>query len=319
MTKTNETWQNELRQNIRTVKDFNNYFEKNLTSDFPYDINIPLHIAKEIKKNKSSILMKQFMPTEKELKNQDKGVDDPIGDQENSKKDGIVHRYKNRILFFPTSTCPVICRYCFRKNELSTGSDVLKGKLEYLDEYLRENKNINEVILSGGDPLVLSDTRIVKVIDTIKAHSNIEYLRFHTRTPVSLPSRITNNFVKTIKNNKGNLKVVFSIHVNHENEITSDVELALKKLSQFHLLSQTVLLKNINDCPLVLKNLLYKLDQNNIRPYYLHHPDKVKGGMHFMIAKDHGRAIMRRLRKEVPGWLLPHYIEDNPAGKIVIS
>ncbi len=319
MTTTNETWQKELRQNIRSVKDFNDYFEKNLTSDFPYDINIPLHIAKEIKENKSSVLIKQFMPIEEELENQNQGVDDPIGDQENSLNDGIVHRYNNRILFFPTSTCPVICRYCFRKNELSTGADVLKGKLKVLDEYLSKNLNINEVILSGGDPLVLSNQRILEILNIIKTHSSIKYLRFHTRTPVSLPSRITKDFIKTIKENKGRLKIVFSIHVNHASEITSDVESAFEKLSHFQLLSQTVLLKGINDCPLILKSLIYKLDQNSIRPYYLHHPDKVKGGMHFMVSKDHGQAIMRKLRKEVSGWLLPHYIQDNPSGKTVIA
>ena len=314
----NDEWKKELRENIRSISEVNSYFSLNLPESFPYDINIPKEIASKIK-NGSEVLRAQFLPNLNELKDQEEGLYDPIGDLENSKSSGIVHRYHNRILFFPTTTCPIICRYCFRKNELSQSDSVLKGRINFLNKYLENNSEINEVILSGGDPLVLSDQQLKKVLDVIKEHSHIKYLRFHSRTPVSLPSRINNDFVNLIQGYQKYFQVIFVIHINHKQEITSKVKKAFQKLNKFRLFSQTVLLKNVNDDAKILKELFYTLNDNNILPYYLHHPDKVRGGMHFSLSTDDGKSIMKQLRMQIPGWLIPKYIIDHPSGKSVIS
>ena len=315
-----ETWQEEFKQSIKSHKGLEDFFER----PFPktnYPILIPKALAKEIKKSGvSSPLSKQFLPVADEL--DEEGLIDPIGDHKQSPLSQIVHRYKNRILFFPTQVCPVICRYCFRKNELSTNDDLFKANFEKVLNYIEDHPEIEEVIFSGGDPLIVNDEKIENYLDSFSKISHIKYIRFHTRTPIILPSRITENFCSMIAKFKKRFKQIhIVIHANHHTEFTRANSASIARLRDFgiSLLSQSVLLKGVNNNKEDLLNLIRKFIELDIRPYYIHHPDKVRGGLHFMISLEEGRNLYATLRDELPGWAIPSYVIDIPGGEGKVS
>lgn len=309
-----ELWKDEFKSALKTKEDLEQFFNR----PFPqlnYPVFIPKKFAKRIKEqDENFVLEKQFLP--QEIENKNNGLVDPIGDFKHLKTKGLIHRYQNRVLFIPTQICPVICRYCFRKNELNQSLEELNQELELTLHYLKNHPEVNEIIFSGGDPLILSDEKISGYLQAFSSLPQIKFIRFHTRTPIIIPSRVTNSFIEMIKSYESKFKFIFVIHTNHSLEIDKDVSMSLKNLSQnFLVLSQTVLLNKINNQVNTLKNLFSQLIELNIRPYYLHHPDPVKGGMHFQISLEEGRKIYRELRKELSGWMLPEYIIDIPEGK----
>jgi lysine 2,3-aminomutase len=304
-------WVEELRTAIKTNEELEAFLGCKIPKT-PFSIFLPRNFAKKIKDmGPNSSLWKQFIPQVEE--NSPEGLIDPIGDQEFLKAPQLIHRYKNRALFLPTTICPVICRYCFRKNELSTQDLFLPRFKETLD-YLLNNPQIEELIFSGGDPFILSDEKISFYLEEFKKISSLKFIRFHTRTPIILPSRITPNLAKTL-NDYSSMKITIAIHVNHFEELDHEVEDAISKLKGINLISQTVLLKDVNDDPKILKELIHHLISLDIRPYYLHHPDKVKGGMNYYLDINRGREIYHSLRDEVPGWALFNYVVDLPGGK----
>lgn len=280
-----------------------------------YPQSIPLNFKKYLDQfPKDHPLNKQFIPNTDELS--DLGLYDPIGDQIHSKGDGIIHRYKSRLLFTPTTVCPIQCRYCFRKNELSQKDEIFSQNISRLKDYLRMNREVKEVILTGGDPLILNNQKLFKIFEELKGL--VDYIRIHTRTPIIIPERIDDGFVEMIKHYQDHYKIItLSLHTNHELELYPEVLQSLEKLHQtkINLISQTVLLKDVNDNVETLKNLFMKLSENQIQPYYLHHPDRVKGAMHFYLSLKIGREIYGRLRDELPGFMLPHYVIDPASGK----
>ncbi|MEX0798274.1 MAG: KamA family radical SAM protein [Bacteriovoracaceae bacterium] len=286
--------------------------------DKTFPVFVPKALAAKIRKaGKESALWKQFVPHPAELSEEGalKGLYDPIGDGVHSKGSGIIHRYKNRILFSPTTVCPVNCRYCFRKSELAQKDDMLKGRLEELELYLKNHPEVEEVILTGGDPLILSDAKLEAVIERLKG--KIKYLRFHTRTPMIMPERITPSLLDLLKNACEEFEIVtMAVHANHTQEFCPEVKKAVKKLSGsgVQLLSQSVLLKDVNSTVKELVGLYQLFGALNVRPYYLHHPDRVKGAMRFYLPLEEGRQIYGRLRDELPGWMLPHYVIDSESG-----
>jgi lysine 2,3-aminomutase len=310
------TWQNELRSSLKSFREINSFFNH----EFPvtsYPVSIPLFIANKIKTlGLESKLSKQFLPIGDE--SCDKGLIDPIGDHTNSPVKQLVHRYKNRVLFFPTQTCPILCRYCFRKNELGVGDDLFNPNFEEVLRYLKIHPEIEEVIFSGGDPFILSNSKIEFYLEQFSKIKTIKYIRFHTRVPTTLPSRIDQSLINTLSKYSNIFKkIIIVIHANHAEEFCSEVESCIKKFSKenLELLSQSVLLKGINDSTKELKDLIEKLLDCNIRPYYLHHPDRVKGAMHFYLPLEEGRKIYGALRKDLSGWALPSYIIDIPGGE----
>ncbi len=303
-------WTEEIRTAIKSKKELECFLDINIP-DTTYPIFIPKNFALKIKNaGPNSALWKQFIPQSEE--NSPEGLIDPIGDQNFLKAPQIIHRYHNRALFLPTTNCPVICRYCFRKNELGQ-SELFYPKFNETIEYLRNNPQIEELIFSGGDPFILSDEKIALYLEEFSKIDSIKFIRFHTRTPIILPSRITNNLVKVLSN-KSFKKITTAIHVNHPDELDQDVQEAISKLAHLNLISQTVLLKGINDHPNILKDLIHLLIGLNIKPYYLHHPDKVKGAMNFYLDLETGRKIYQSLRDKVPGWALFNYVIDLPGG-----
>jgi lysine 2,3-aminomutase len=313
-------WQDDFRFALKNISDVNKFYNLNL-KESNYPIFIPKDLSIKIKEaGPQSILWKQFIPDVKMEMGQFQnfGLEDPIGDHKHNNAPQLIHRYKNRVLFLPTNKCPVICRYCFRKNELNGPDELFNINFKKTLNYLNDHPEINEIIFSGGDPLILSDKKISIYLSEFNKISHIKYIRFHTRTPIVMPSRITDDFVDIIKNSTKLFdKVLFVIHSNHRDEIDDEVKNSLIKLSQSKatLLSQSVLLANINDSKKELIDLYYKLDECNVRPYYLHHPDQVKGALHFYLPLERGRKIYSELRNELPGWLLPQYIIDIPNGE----
>ncbi|RZF22582.1 KamA family radical SAM protein [Halobacteriovorax vibrionivorans] len=303
-----------MRKGLRSTNEVNSHFGLNLEPS-SYEVFIPSHMNELIQKEGlEGIHAKQFLPSN--LENSDDGLEDPIGDQQKYVAPQLIHRYDNRALFTPTTICPVICRYCFRKNELSSKHEIFKADFEKVISYLSVHTEINEIIFSGGDPFMLSASKIKFYLEEFSKLSHIQFIRFHTRTPISLPKYICDEFIEVIHkfNNRFNdINVV--IHINHIQEITTDAMDCIKKLgARFSLLSQSVLLKDVNNNVRDLKDLFLKLHALNIRPYYLHHPDQAKGAMHFYLSIEEGREIYRKLRREIPGWLLPQYILDSPDG-----
>ncbi|WP_127718128.1 KamA family radical SAM protein [Halobacteriovorax sp. HLS] len=314
------SWQSEFKSAIRSHEQLEEFFKTSFPKSI-YKIFIPLEIAKLIKeKGIHSALGKQFLPSEEE-NDLSTGLEDPIGDHLNSPTSQLVHRYKNRVLFFPTQVCPIICRYCFRKNELTLQDELFSPDFTKTISYLKSHTEINEIIFSGGDPFILSDEKLSFYIDQFSKIEHIKYIRFHTRVPTTLPSRITPELISLLnKTAKLFNKLIITIHTNHVDEFSSSVENSIKLLKQIdcELLSQSVLLKGVNDSSLELKNLIEKLIELGVRPYYLHHPDQVKGAMNFYLPISKGRRIYSELRNILPGWSIPTYIIDikDGAGKV---
>ncbi len=260
-------------------------------------------------------LSKQFIPTESEL--DPTGSYDPIGDLEHQMIDGLIHRYQNRVLFLPTKACPVACRYCFRKHEMSKEENLFAPNLPAITSYLQKNKNIQEIIFSGGDPFSLPDYKIQNYLDEFSKIPHIKWIRFHTRYPSVMPQRFQKKTFNMLEKAKQSFsKISIALHINHWSEWDEEVAQTLQSLanSGCQLLSQTVLLKGVNNDVKVLTELFSNLSTNHIRPYYLHHPDLPQGGQHFYISLDEGRKLFHQLRDKLPGWCLPQYIIDIPGG-----
>ncbi len=314
------SWQKEFAHSIKSVEEASIFFDYSFP-ETNYPLFIPLNFAEKIKSaGPNSPLWKQFLPVEHEksyISNQ-LGLYDPIGDKIHSKGGQVIHRYKNRILFTPTTVCPIACRYCFRKNELPVKDEIFTPDFDQTLKYLTENTEVNEVIFSGGDPLILSNEKIDYYLEAFSKIKTIKYIRFHTRTPIILPSRVDQGLVLILKKFSSLFhRLIVMIHVNHRDEIDPEVEKSLKSLidSRIDLFSQTVLLKNINDNTKVLSDLFTKLIDLKISPYYLHHPDLVLGAMHFYLSLEEGRKIFAPLHNFLPGWAIPQYVIDIPGGE----
>lgn len=314
-------WKSEYAEAFRNLGSLYNFLNLNLSPDLEqvtktYPIFIPRPLAEKIKK--SDALFREFVPSLSEIENPGKGFEDPIGDREYQRAPQLVHRYSSRALFTPTSICPVLCRYCFRKNELSPNDEIFSANFAQTLQYLREHTRISEVIFTGGDPLTLSNEKIDFYLEAFSTISHIKDIRFHTRYPVILPERLDFGFHELIKKYATKFRTLtLAIHANHKDEFDEKSDKAIKALEVLPLqvLSQTVLLKDVNDDPQILRELIEHFLDLKIRPYYLHHPDPVKGATHFMLSLEEGRKIYGSLRTHLPGWAIPQYVIDVPGGE----
>lgn len=310
-------WQTEFKDALRSTADLKDFFEV----DFPetkYPIFIPkTFAAKILRLGPDSSLWKQFLPHADEAGNT-QGRYDPIGDITHSKGNQLIHRYHNRVLFTPTTVCPVLCRYCFRKNELAEKDEVFNQNFLEAKNYLLANPEINEVIFTGGDPLILSNEKLAGYIQEFSEIESIKYIRFHSRTPVILPSRIDEGFIAIMMSAAQMFKrSMLMIHINHLEELDDEVIEGIKRLTDagIELFSQTVLLKGVNDKTETLAELFGALADILVKPYYLHHPDEALGAMHFYMDLEAGRRIVQPLHNLLPGWALPQYVIDIPGGE----
>jgi lysine 2,3-aminomutase len=268
-------------------------------------------------------IARQFVPNPAELAIAPEEHSDPIGDDTHSPVDGIVHRYPDRVLLKLTHVCPVYCRFCFRREMVGPhGRGTLSPQqLTAALAYIRQNDAIWEVILTGGDPLVLSARRLRAVVGKLATIAHVKIVRVHTRVPAVAPELITPELVRALRVGARATYVV--LHVNHARELTRAAAAACARLidAGIPMLSQTVLLRGVNDEPETLARLFRTLVEHRIKPYYLHHADLAPGTAHLRTTIAAGQDLMRALRGTVSGLCQPTYVLDIPggAGKVPIG
>ena len=256
----------------------------------------------------------QFVPRAAELIVASEERADPIGDDAFSPLKGIVHRYPDRVLLKPSHICPVYCRFCFRRETVGPGSESLsEAELAAAFDYIRAHSEIWEVILTGGDPLLLSARRIAEIIRALDSIPHVQVIRIHSRVPVVEPALIDANLLAALEAGKA---VYVAIHANHPREFDEPQRKACARLARagIPLLGQTVLLRGVNDDAATLTGLFRAMVANRIKPYYLHHGDLARGTGHFRTDLAQGQALMRALRGRVSGLCQPHYVLDIPGG-----
>lgn len=258
-------------------------------------------------------IARQFVPTLSELLIRAEELADPIGDRAHEPAPGLTHRYPDRVILHATQTCEVYCRFCFRRETVGASGHLPEEDLSRAIAYIAATPAIWEVILTGGDPMVLSPRRLKGLIDRLAAIPHVEVIRFHTRVPVVAPEKITEALIDALQTRPA---VYVVIHSNHPAELTPEASAALQRLSRagIPLLSQSVLLKGVNDSPDVLEALFRALIRNRVKPYYLHHADLAKGTSHFRTTIAEGQALMAALRGRISGIALPTYVLDIPGG-----
>ena len=279
-----------------------------------YAVAVTGAVARAIGRDTGGVLARQYVPSADELVIAREELFDPIGDDTHAPVKGIVHRYPDRVLLKPMHACAVYCRFCFRRESVGPGAEALdEMELATALDYIRADKNIWEVILSGGDPLLLSPRRLKAIIDELAGIDHVGVIRIHTRLPVADPDRITAARVAALKCAKA---VYVVVHCNHADELTPDARTACARLvdAGLPMLAQTVLLKGINDDAGQMERLLRELTAARIKPYYLHHPDLARGTGHFRPTLARGRALLRRLRGRLSGLAQPTYVLDIPSG-----
>jgi lysine 2,3-aminomutase len=263
-------------------------------------------------------IARQFVPDGRELQAQPGESDDPIGDRAFTPVEGIVHRYPDRVLLKLVNACAVYCRFCFRREMVGPGRRALSSRaLDAALDYIRATSQIWEVILTGGDPLVLSARRLAGVIEALSAIPHVKVLRVHTRVPVVAPERISAALVRALRGPSRQGKASFVVlHANHRRELGKTTRAACARLidAGIPVLSQTVLLRGVNDDVETLGALLRALVECRIKPYYLHHADLAPGTAHFRTSIAEGQALMRGLRGRYSGLCQPAYVLDIPGG-----
>ena len=268
-------------------------------------------------------IARQFVPDAAELNTTDEERADPIGDDAHSPVAGIVHRYRDRVLLKLVHVCPVYCRYCFRREMVGpNGRGTLTAKeIQTALDYIRAHEEIWEVILTGGEPLLLSPRRLRAVMKSLAEITHVKVVRVHTRTPVVAPERITPELVRAL-NVRGKATYVVA-HINHPREMSDAARAACARIvdAGIPMLSQSVLLRGVNDDADSLEALLRTLVECRIKPYYLHHGDLAPGTSHLRTSIDDGQKLMRELRGKLSGIAQPTYVLDIPggAGKVPVG
>lgn len=314
--KNKKSWQEILKSNFTKIETLADFLQLSPQDRLLIDkkprfiLNLPLRIAEKIEKqNLYDPLLKQFVPTIEEKVQTLSFVDDPTDDKAYRKTDKLLHKYNGRALLICTSACAMHCRYCFRQN-----FEYCKEKKLFEEELslIAKDSSIKEVILSGGDPLSLSNKKLDQLFNDLESISHVKRVRFHTRFPVGIPERIDEDFLHLLK--KTSKQIWFVVHINHPKEIDSDILLALKNIQLLGIpvLTQTVLLKGINDDSKTLQELCELLVDNGILPYYLHQFDKISGGAHFEVSEDIGLSLIEALRCHLSGYAVPKYVAEIP-------
>ena len=278
-----------------------------------YAIAVTPQIAELIEEADDPIA-RQFLPDGAESLSHPEESTDPTGDFLHMPVDGVVHRYRDRVLLKPVHVCPVYCRFCFRREQVGPGGEALdEAALDRALAYIAAHNEIFEVILTGGDPLMLSARRLKTLIGRLSEIPHLGVLRIHTRVPIADSRRIDDDMVRALATGKA---LYVSIHCNHPRELTGAARASFGRLiaAGIPLLSQTVLLKGVNDDVETLAQLFRSLYAARVKPYYLHHPDPAPGTAHFRLPLAEGRALVQALWGRIPGPARPIYVLDPPGG-----
>lgn len=295
-----------------------NQLPKDLEQEFPF--RITKYYANLIKQNKySKALMKTILPSSLEKIISKEETIDPLQEQKNEVLPRLVHKYPNKVLILTIDTCACYCRYCTRMYFVGKKSThITTEEFENILLYLKSHPNVTDVLLSGGDPLLLPISLLESMIFSLKKIKNIQTIRIGTKVPIVFPEKVDNHMQKML----GKFSPIWmNVHTTLPEEITEEVkEISLRLIKQGVLLgSQTVLLKGVNDSSEILTNLFLKLISIGIRPYYLYHCDLIPGRSHFRTSLMDGINILKSLRGKLPGYAIPQYIVDSPHGKIPIN
>lgn len=319
-------WRQILRTNFTQWEKLADYLELNeiqRNSILPksrFPLNLPLRLAQKIPKGTlDDPILRQFLPTNQENQTVTSFVKDPVGDSICRREPKLLHKYEGRVLLVCTSACAMHCRYCFRQNfDYDVDDNTFAKELDVISK----DKSIHEVILSGGDPLSLSDRTLRKLLEELAKMSHITRIRFHTRFPIGIPERIDEDFLSLLKNIP--CQVLFIIHANHPRELDEEIITALKLIQKLGImvLSQAVLLRGVNDDVSTLKSLCETLVDNGILPYYLHQLDRVEGAAHFEVPEERGHFLIKEIAKQLPGYAVPKYVREvsgEPSKKVLSS
>jgi len=283
-------------------------------AQFPF--KLPRHVLGQLRDHgPSSPILRQFLPSAEETRDVPGFGHDPVGDRAANVIPGLLHKYPGRVLIVATGSCAVHCRYCFRRHFPYEESRLNSEAIDRILSYVQQHSDIHEVILSGGDPLVLSVRRLGELLAGIDAIAHVKRLRIHSRVPTVMPELLTTEHLALLTSIRA--KVVLVNHVNHPDELDDDSQRLFNqlRLGGVTLLNQSVLLRGVNDDVDTLCRLSERLFEQGVLPYYLHQLDKVAGAAHFNVSEERGCKLMAQLRTRLPGYLVPHYVRET-AGEI---
>lgn len=315
------SWQKDLRQVITDPKkllalldiDIDNYCH-HFKARHLFPVRVPIPFIKRMKNGDiNDPLLKQVMPLSDEFIVTDGFNTDPLQEHD-TVAEGLLHKYKNRVLMIVKAGCAINCRYCFRRHFPYQDNSPNKQRWQQALTYIKEHTEISEVIFSGGDPLMASDEHLTWLVEQIETIPHVKRLRIHTRLPVVIPNRITHDLVELLSQSR--LKSTMVLHINHSNEINADFTKALEPLraARIPLFNQSVLLKDINDNAKTLIALSETMFDVGITPYYLHLFDPVQGAAHFDVKEKVAVAIVNEMLAALPGFLMPKLVREI-AGK----
>jgi lysine 2,3-aminomutase len=280
-----------------------------------YSVAVPAGVACLIER-RDDPMGRQFLPDAAELRRLPQERPDPIGDDEHEVSEGLIHRYPDRALLKLTSVCPVYCRFCFRRERVGAGTQGLLDAvaLDAAFAYLAAHREIWELIVTGGDPLAVSPRRLADLSSRLCALDHVKILRFHSRIPALTPERVTDELIDALR--ASGKTVYVALHANHPRELTQRARAACARLidAGVVMVSQTVLLRGVNDNVETLSALMRAFVENRIKPYYLHHADLAPGTSHLRVPLDEGRALVRALLGNLSGLCQPIYVVDIPGG-----
>ncbi len=307
-------WRQIQRQNFTQWEKLADYLElddlqkREILQNSRFVLNLPIRLARKIEKgNLDDPILRQFLPTVSETIETTGFVSDPVGDHACRRSSKLLHKYQGRVLLVTTSACAMHCRYCFRQNfDYDVEDKTFREELEVI----ANDNTIKEVILSGGDPLSLSNRNLEVLLDRIAAIPHINRLRFHSRFPIGIPERIDEDFLEMI--DRSPHQVWFVIHCNHPNELDKEIFERLNALRKLgvNVLNQAVLLRGVNDDVETMAELCETLTDHGIFPYYLHQLDRVQGASHFEVSREEGLELIDQLIQRLPGYAVPKYVQE---------
>lgn len=314
-----QTWQQQLANTLNSAQELLDAlgippdalpFSQQALADFP--MRVPHAFVKRMERgNLNDPLLRQVWPDIEEANTPPKGfVLDPLGEASSNPAPGIVHKYKRRVLLIVNGSCAVHCRYCFRRHFPYNDNRLSRQEWQDALEYVRSREDINEVILSGGDPLSSNDARLFELISAIEDIPHVTRLRIHSRLPIVIPARITPALIERLQLSR--LNIIMVVHANHANEIDEEVgdTFVRMRAAGIHVLNQSVLLKNINDDAQSLIDLSERLFEFGAMPYYLHLLDPVVGAHHFDISESRATTLMADVQTQLPGFLVPKLVRE---------
>jgi lysine 2,3-aminomutase len=311
-----EEWQRLLVEGVNSIRKLREYYPgipeelwEKVAREFPVRINA---YYLSLIRGPDDPFARQVLPDVREILDGD-FPEDPLAEEEDSPAPGITHRYPDRVLFYVNFQCPIYCRYCTRKRKVGDPSSMQPGQIEAGLAYIRAHPEVRDVILSGGDPLMLKDEVIVDIVRRIREIPHVEIIRIGTRVPSALPQRITESLCKGLQPYH---PVYIMAHFSHPRELTPEAKRACDLLANhgFPMMNQTVLLRGVNDDPETMKALFRGLLKFRVKPYYLFQADITRGATHFRTSLQKGLEIMEALRGHTSGLAVPYYVIDAPGG-----